>query len=467
MRTIEQKTGSDPFSTPNSRHQAGSEPVAGVRGECYAAGSETEQGQESDGIPSTQPAQTPLWTRGFVLLCLLNFLNFSGMWMLPALLPLYIHSLGAADWILGLLTALTAVATIITRPLAGWATVRFGRRGVFSVGTIGMIVTSVAFALAPLVSAVLTIRFIQGLAWGLTNTACSTIATDSIPKARYGEGMGYFTQASSVAMVITPALGLAVFTQWGGSAAVLICAGFYLLSLLCSCFIRYRRMPQPSQTLKQTTNAGGAAQEPGTSSPSNRRNHKLLLFITNILLERKALVAAVLMMLTASAYGILFTYLPTMLETRSLGSAGPFFVVMALSAFVARPVFGRWADKRTYLEPALSAFICMVVSLLALAFVGDMAVLLIAAVLMGIGYSTGFSLFLAAATLGAPLERRGSAIATVMVGFDIGAGLAALCLGAVASWFTYTAVFCAGAAIAAVGLIVLLNFRKRLPGAKD
>jgi MFS family permease len=315
------------------------------------------------------------------------------------------------------------------------------------VGTIGMVVTAVSFALVPIVGAVLAIRFIQGLAWGLTNTSCSTIAADTIPKPRYAEGIGFFGLASSVAMIITPALSLAVFYAAGGEVSVLICAGFFMLSLLCSCFITYKKIDKP--------------QKPAERAP--RRS--ALEFIKHSLLERSALLAGLLMILTASSYGLVQTFVPTMLEGRAFEGIELFFIVMAVAAFVARPVFGRWADNRGYFEPGLLSFICTAASMIALAFGHDFFWLMIAALLQGIGYSTGFSLFMAMATVKAAPHRRGSAIATVMVGFDIGSGLTAMIFGFVAFAIGYEAIFICGAVIAAVGIIVLLLRRSAVAAA--
>lgn len=38
--------------------------------------------------------------------------------------------------------------------------------------------------------------------WGASSTASSTIATDIIPKARMGEGMGYFGLTGTLAMAV-------------------------------------------------------------------------------------------------------------------------------------------------------------------------------------------------------------------------------------------------------------------------
>jgi MFS family permease len=414
-----------------------------------------------------------LWTRNFVIVCALNFLNFSGMWMLPAMLPLFIRTMGAPTYMLGWVMGLTAIATIISRPLAGLAVDRFGRRRVFAVGTIGMLVTAATYSIMPFYQAILAIRFVQGLAWGLTNTACTTIGADSIAKPRYAEGMGWFQLASSLAMVLSPALSLALFYAVGGAVSSLVCAGFFALSLVCSCFVAYRKTLAPAagaglatrgavrhaapKTLAPAVGAGPT--DAGVNTPARTRR-KATDFIKDTLFEKSALLLALLMMLTASAYGIVQTFLPDALDSNAAHDfVGVFFVVMAVAALAARPAFGRWADKRGYFMPALTAFICMAASMALMVGTHELATLVVAAILQGIGYSSGFSLFMALATRHASPERRGTTIATVMVGFDIGSGLTAVALSFLAYYHGYEAIFICGAAIALLGIIVLLARR--------
>jgi MFS family permease len=379
----------------------------------------------------------PLWTRNFTVVVLLNFLLFGGMWMLPSLLPVYIRDLGAPDYMLGWVTALTSVATIIARPLAGVAVDRYGRRGVFTVGVIGMVVTAVTFAFIPIVAAIMAVRFIQGLAWGTANTACATIATDTVPKPRYAEGIGFFSQGSSVALIIAPAISLTVFYQVGGQLSVLICAGFFTLALIASCFITYQSVDKRPPT-----------------APKPQRS--AWQFIQNTLLERSALLAGAMMFFTACSYGVVQTFLPTMLELRGVEGIAWFFVVSAIVALIGRPLFGRWVDAKGYTAPVVTGFITLAIGMAVLCFTTSLPMLLLGAVFQGIGYSTCFSMFMALASKDAPPKRRGSAIATAMICFDVGAGFTALAFGFAIAGFGYGAAFLGAAVLALIAIVVYL-----------
>lgn len=68
---------------------------------------------------------------------------------------------------------------------------RFGRKGMFQFSMILLMVISVSHTCFPIVGAVLALRFVYGLGWGLANTSDNTIASDLIPRKRFGEGMGF------------------------------------------------------------------------------------------------------------------------------------------------------------------------------------------------------------------------------------------------------------------------------------
>jgi MFS family permease len=365
--------------------------------------------------------------------------------MLPPLLPVYIYDLGAPEYLLGGIAGITSLATIVSRPLAGLAVEYYGRHGVLIVGLAGMVVTSASFAFIPLVGIVLAIRFIQGLFWGLNNTTIATVASDNIPKPRYAEGMGWYGQGSSLAQIIGPALSLGAFYQLGAQVSVSICAAFFLLALLASFFITYRRIG----TIERTAVKRQIRQSSG-----------IRCLIKSTLLERRALFAAAMMFFTATAYGAIQSYLAIMVETRAIAGVEWFFVVSAVFSFVGRPIFGKWADVRGYKQPVIVGFLILAVGLGMLFFVNNTSLLLAAGALQGLGYSTCFSLFLALAGRDVAPNRRGTAVATVMIGFDLGAGGGSVFYGLVAGLAGVQAVF-AVAAIMPLAAIVLYLIHRR------
>ena len=357
------------------------------------------------------------------------------------MLPVYIHQLGASEALLGLVVGITALATVVARPIAGLLVEQYGRRGVLFVGLIGMIATSISFTFLPLIGVILTIRFIQGLFWGLNNTAIATVASDNIPKARFAEGMGWYSQGSSLAQILTPAVSLAAFYQIGAHISLTMSAGFFTLAFIASLFVTYRRVDKTAQApiRLQISSQGG-----------------IHGFIRNTLLERRAYFAMAMIFFTSVSFGVVNSFLPTLAAERDITGVEWFFVVSAVLSLAGRPLFGIWADRRGYKEPAIVGFMLMAVGLGMLVFVDSTTMLLISAIGQGLGYSTCFSLFLALASHDASPSRRGAAIATVMIGFDIGSGGSAVLLGVIAGFAGLTPIFAIAAVLPVVAAVIYL-----------
>ena len=157
--------------------------------------------------------KSSVWTWNFTIITIINFFMFFAFQLFPSALPPYLKSLGASDNLLGWLQGIMTIATLLFRPIAGLALDRYGRKGIFIAGLIGMFLTTAAYRFFPIVGVIFAIRFVHGMMWGISNTACSTIASDNIEKSRFSESMGYFSLASSIAMAVAPAFALSLGMQ--------------------------------------------------------------------------------------------------------------------------------------------------------------------------------------------------------------------------------------------------------------
>ncbi len=182
----------------------------------------------------------PIWTRNFVGIIIINLLIFFGFQMLLPTLPIYVKSLGGADSILGWVTGIVTISSLIVRPLSGMALDKFGRKGVLLAGIGIIIVLTLAYWLFPFVGIILLIRLLHGVGWGAASTASNTVATDVIPKERFGEAMGFYSLSTSLAMALAPALGLALLTGLQAPGLMLTSAGFGAAARASVCQIRLR-----------------------------------------------------------------------------------------------------------------------------------------------------------------------------------------------------------------------------------
>lgn len=398
-----------------------------------------EQRQSTDEKPT-------LWTRSFIMVTFANFFLFCGFGMLPSLLPLHFRDLGAPESLIGFVAGVYTVACVIMRPLVGVAIDRWGRKGVLGVGLLIMCVASVLFALLPVLGLVLVIRFIQGLGWGMANTASPTLASDIIPQKRFGEGMSWFTQGNAIASVLAPGVSLALYYSFGAQVSVIASACFFALAFICSRFVK---TPEELDAQRTDNDRGETLQE---DTPVQQARP---LFRLKTFFEQRSILPACIMFFVTACYGAMTSFVPVMSKFRGIEGVQWFFVLEALSVVASRPLMGKLVDKRGYRPTAVIGMAGMCLSMFTLSCASNFALLAIAAVFNGIGYATCYATFQTMAVAGIEKARRGSATATFYVGYDSGMGLGAICAGLLAGAAGYAVMYRVFACLPLLALLVL------------
>ncbi len=375
--------------------------------------------------------KTKFWTRNFVLITLVNFFMFFAFQLFPSALPPYLKSLGAPDSILGLLQGVITIATLLVRPFAGLALDRYGRKGLFIAGLIGMMLSTAAYRFFPVVAIIFVIRFTHGMVWGLSNTACSTVASDSIEKERFAEGMGYFSLASSIAMAIAPAIALSL----GMKKNVLLALAFLIVSLLLAFLIKYQKVPNKQGLVKK----------------------KVAPY------AKESILPSSIMFLIMITYGSIMTFLALYGAEKSIKGVGLFFTVYAVSMLITRPYLGRLVDRKGFGAGIWPGVILIPIALLILSVSSSLLAFLVCAVFYGIGIGAAQSSLQTMAIVKVPKDRTGAANATFFTGFDGGIGVGAVLAGFISAitghsgMFAFMAVF---PILAGVLYYVLLKYKK-------
>ncbi len=351
----------------------------------------------------------PLWTKAFILMTGINLLLFCGFQMLLPTLPLYAKSLGGADAILGWVTGAVTVSSLLIRPVSGMMLDKLGRKGVLLAGVGLMALIPLAFLWAQSVWALILVRFLHGLGWGIASTAASTIATDIIPKQRLGEGMGYFSLSSSIAMALSPGIGLTLYGKSGIASALLCAAALGAASLCVSFFIRTGKPEAPPESAPPSPSSRPAPYEKSSVAPS------------------------AVMFFVSATYGSITGFLSLYAADRGILNIGVFFTVYAVSLLLFRPVSGKLTDRFGFSRVIYPGLAVLMAALIVLSFADTLVYFLLCAVLYGIGFSAVQSSLQTMAVIRAPKERRGAANATFFTGFDGGIGFGAVIAGVLVS----------------------------------
>ncbi len=388
--------------------------------------------------PETAHSPEPLWTRGFVILLAASVLYFTGVYLLLPTLPLYAVHLGGGDATAGLLMGFFTGAAIAVRPLTGWALDAYGRKAILVVGTALSVVAIVAHQWAAGIILLLGLRVVNGAAFGLQTTAAATLAGDMAPRARLGEGMGFFTLAVGVPMAIAPAVGMWLVGREDYTALFML-AGLVTAVSLLLCLV----MPVPRRALPRA-----AFSRPSFAS----------------LFERSSLFPAAMVLLLTVTYGPILSLLALYGVERGLGNVGVFFTVYAIVLTATRPLSGRLADGWGFEPTAALGLVFVAAGLLTLASAHGLVVLLAAAALYGVGFGTTQPSLQAIAMHRVVPARRGAATATFLMAYDLGLAVGSVVAGFLAGVLTLGGVFAFSAALAVLAFVLLLlHMRRKAP----
>ena len=156
------------------------------------------------------------------------FVDMIGAVMILPLIPFYAETLGASGFVIGVLISAFSIAQLVSAPLWGKLSDRHGRRPVLVLGLAISAVSYVVFAFAQSLWLLFLSRAVQGLGGGTVGVVQAYVADASKPEER-AKGLGWLSAATSLGVIVGPALGSVLAAVWGRAAPGL---GAALLSLL-------------------------------------------------------------------------------------------------------------------------------------------------------------------------------------------------------------------------------------------
>lgn len=385
-------------------------------------------------INGNSQKEVRFWNKTFFLVLSVSFLMFLSMYMLLPTLPLYAQTLGGSETIAGTIVGIFTFSAVLIRPWFGNLLDRRGRKPILCLGLGLFLISSLFYHLAFTVILLLLLRAVQGIGWGASTTAASTIASDVIPADRRTEGMGYYGIASTIAMSLGPALGLYLVKYTDYALLFTASAIIAALGLAVSLLINYETPPP----------------KPAKATPA----------ASKVILEKTALPPSIVLFFITLTYGGIVSFLPAYAAYRGVEDIGVFFTVYALVLLLSRPIIGKLADRygiKQFLAPGI---VLLAGALLLLAETWTLPMFLLVAVLYGLAFGTVQPILNALVISLSPPERRGAANATFAMAMDLGIGLGAVVLGFIVQKLGFEAMYLSSAVFALLALIMyfaLLN----------
>ncbi|TAK35710.1 MAG: MFS transporter [Chloroflexota bacterium] len=368
-----------------------------------------------------------LLTPSFGLICGVTAVTFFAFYLLLPTVPIYVKQIAGDESQVGLAFGVLTVSAVLIRLFAGRQSDRYGKK-YFIVG--GLLLSGVSTALYsvwPHMLPLYVLRFIHGAGWGMTTMAAGALVAELAPRSRRGEAMGYYGLFSNISLSFAPVVAAWVLVNQSIGAVFLVSA------VLCGvAALGTLAMAEPRRIFVRLADPPPSA-----------------------LLSRKALFPSAVIFLLGISYASLMTFIPLFAQARHLGNEGLFFTVYAVVMLAARPLSGRLSDRfgrGVVVGPSLAI---MAIAFGLLAVTWDQWTLAVVAVLTGVGFGGAHPSLMALAVDRSGENERGVAMGTFMAAFDLGIGIGAVVLGAVATAFGFGTMY---AAAGLVGCVTLLAF---------
>lgn len=388
-------------------------------------------------------AKEKLFTRSYMFMCLANFLTAFSFFLLVPTLPFYLEEkYGLEPDAVGLVLSCYVVAVLCIRPFAGFVADILPRKRVYVVSYLLFALSFVGYLfVSGEIMMFILLRVVHGFAFGALNTTGNTLVIDIMPSSRRGEGLGYFGVTNNLAMAFGPMTGL--FIIEGGNYNLL-----FLVALLVACVGLLSAVLVKVKWRQPAAKAG-----------------KVLSVDRFILLA--GIPASLAFFMLAIPYGMTSSYIAKYAsEVGIISGAGLFFTVQGAGLIMSRLLSGKEVDKGRITQTITKGIIIALAgvvgeTLLALVcgwnFLVGYVLYFLSAFLIGYGFGTIFPAFNTLFINMAPNDRRATANATYLTGWDVGIG-AGMLLGGALSVDGYSGSFGFSAILVIVALVYFVLY---------
>ena len=367
----------------------------------------------------------------FIQLFIIQILSMMTFYSLFVIIgPYAVHTYHVSTTVAGLITGMTIIGTMVARFSAGIMTSKFSAKKLTILSMIILVPILLAYQYEGGITYLLIIRFIQGLAVGLTGTVTNTAVINVIPLARRAEGIAYFSLATILGTAFGPFLALLIEQHY--SYTILFWLEFItgVVALMASFLIDAKKV-----TIKAT-------------STNNKFNLKTLI-------EPKVLGISLTLGFVTFGYAALQSELDFYASDLNLVTfASYFFLVYALAILVSRPLVGRLMDNKNENYVVYPALIILAIGLFILGKMSNGWMMLLAAILIGFGFGNFQSAVQSTTTQMVPADRLTQTTATYFICYEFSLGFGPSIIGFIQPMLGYQNLFIVMAVIALIGIIL-------------
>ena len=354
----------------------------------------------------------------------------------------YDTSNSAAGWATGIFV----VGSVVSRLFAGRYALTVGYKRMLLIGITGMAIASAFYFLADSFASFCVVRLVNGLMFGIATNTGVTIISSIIPKSRSGEGMGYFSLSSIVAVAVGPLLAVRLMQDIGMDAVFTLATLAPAAGAALAAFVKLK--PQPPKEISKD------AKPPG---------------LLDQFIERKVLPIAALCFVMYVGNGSITSFMAVHGERLGLVTeASMVFLATAIFIIATRPFVSRLFDRKganIIIYPGIMIFTC------SMFFYGYSSLgwmLIVGGVLTGIGLGAIQAGTMALVVRLVPKERLPVGNSTYFLSLDTAMAVGPVVAGSISTGIGFSSMYIVMGIVMACGipLYYLLYVRKNHSGAK-
>ncbi|HEY5825839.1 MAG TPA: MFS transporter [Cyclobacteriaceae bacterium] len=370
----------------------------------------------------------------FWLVCLSALLFFASFNMLIPELPAYLTQLGGADY-KGLIISLFTVTAMLSRPFSGKLADKMGRIPVMIFGCSVCLICSLVYPMLTSIYGFFLLRFVHGFSTGFTPTGQAAYLSDVIPAHKRGEAMGYLGTAGALGSASGPAIGGLVALEFGLNTMFYLSSFFALLSIII--------LINTQETLKD----------------KNRFRPSMLKVSGADIFESRVLAPCLVMVLSAYAYGAVFTLIPDFGAHVGIKNKGLLFTYLTVASLLVRLIAGKASDRYGRVPVLRLSTFLIIISMVIIGLSDTQFMLIVGITLYGFAQGMTSPTLLAWATDLSDEHHKGRGVASLYIFMEMGIGLGAIFSGWLyandSSNFFFTFIVCSALAFLAFSYLTL------------
>ena len=380
-----------------------------------------------------------LWTKDFWAITIISFIIFFVFYVQLTLLPIYIaDNLHATADKAGLLVTCFLIAAIIIRPFVGQWVGKYSNKTVLMLSSLAFLVVTALYPLCHSIEALLFIRVLHGITFGVITTVKGTISARLIPASRRGEGISFFSLAMGLAMVVGPWIGLNMARHSAYIEAFWLCTGVSIVSIVLALIVAVPPVIR---------HADGSKPKLGFAA----------------MFDRAAMPFALVTFFMTFAYAGVSAFLALYArELDLMAAASNFLLCYAIFLMICRAFTGNVCDKKGPKYVVYPCLLAFTVGLVVLGYTHGSITMVLSGALIGIGYGSVTPIFQTQIISSVEPHKIGVANSLFFNAMDAGLALGAFVRGLEGDGVGYRSIYLMGAVLVVLaGALYILQMKKR------